>query len=528
MKMTKKAVLTVLCCSWLAAGCLDLDVVANQSAPTAEQVLSDPAELEAVVAGTWRTLWNYSENSSSVYYGVGGVGDEWTSGNTTLVQWTITEPRQPYPNDYSLDNRFLSQNPWYAIYEKIDDVNQAMKIIEQDGIKIVSGTQDNTDRARAWGYFVQGALYSIFALSYDQASISLPDTDRSKADWWHYKPYPEVAKVAIQQLEKAISIAETADPFETPAEWTSGVPVNNDLLIRLAHTYIARLMTYLPRTPEERKDVSQGGIVDWRLVLEHANKGITEDFAPTMSSSGIVSGQIRYPQTPTIMVASNRLVGPADMSGNYAEWLSKPLSERDRFLIVTHDRRITGTDELGNPDPTVDGKYFRYAETCCAANWQSYQRGHYYWYRYNGTYTTGKKVMLSVDELNLIKAEAHYRLGELQAAADLINITRVANGELPPVTIDGVPGDIDNCVPRSFDGTECGTLLDALHHERMIEGAGLNQYRTWWDRRGFGTLVKDTYTQFPVPVRELQAMGLPFYTTGGEYGSAADGILKVR
>jgi hypothetical protein len=126
---------------------------------------------------------------------------------------------------------------------------------------------------------------------------------------------------------------------------------------------------------------------------------------------------------------------------------------------------------------------------------------------------------MSVDEMRLLKAEAELRLGNLQDAADLINVTRVGNGELAPVGPNGVP-ESDSCVPRRDDGS-CGTLLDALEYERLIELAGLEATRAYVDRRGFGTLKTGTFLQLPVPGEELQMLGQPIYTFGGVGGEWA-------
>lgn len=530
MRMRKGSALALALSAGVLSGCLDLDVVSNQGAPTAEQVLTEPAEIQLVAAGTWSTLWNYLENNTSSHYAMGAMGHEWISGNATLIQYTGLEPRTQYPNDYSLNNRFVSQNPWYAIYEGIDNATQVLMQLETRGVRLMlidegeTERTDKTDRARAFAYYTQGALYGIIALTYDQASVSLHTTDKTRDDWWAYKPYTEMANVAIGQLEKSIQIAQSTAPFVIPGAWTGGTPIDNAMLVRMAHYHMARIKAYLPRTPAERRDVSQGGIVNWAQVIAHTNAAITENFMVNLATGGRVSDYTRYMNSQATMVTDPRAYGPADVSGNYAAWQAQPVAERSKFLVTTTDRRITGAT------PTTSGKYFRYVATCCGATWQSYMTGFYVWHR-NGNpvrWNTGSKVHMSLDEMNLLRAEGYLRTGQLQQAVELINRTRVANGELPPVTIEGVPGTTQSCVPRNYAGTACGTLLDALHHERVIELYGLNNYRAWWDRRGFGTLSVGTYTQLPVPVRELQALSQPFYTTGGTQGSSADGVLQVR
>ena len=91
-----------------------------------------------------------------------------------------------------------------------------------------------------------------------------------------------------------------------------------------------------------------------------------------------------------------------------------------------------------------------------------------------------------VSEMDLLKAEGLIRLGRAAEAVPLINKTRVANGQLPPVTVDGPP-DEPGCVPRKLNG-QCGSLWDALRYEKRIEGLGVSAVIAYFDARGWQTL----------------------------------------
>ena len=91
-----------------------------------------------------------------------------------------------------------------------------------------------------------------------------------------------------------------------------------------------------------------------------------------------------------------------------------------------------------------------------------------------------------VSEMDLLKAEGLIRLGRAAEAVPLINKTRVANGQLPPVTVDGPP-DEPGCVPRKLNG-QCGSLWDALRYEKRIEGLGVSGVIAYFDARGWQTL----------------------------------------
>lgn len=149
-------------------------------------------------------------------------------------------------------------------------------------------------------------------------------------------------------------------------------------------------------------------------------------------------------------------------------------------------------------------------------------RWSYYYYKRNGTdltWQTGPQVAMTVTEMDLLKAEALIRLGRAAEAVPLINKSRVANGELPPVTTDGPP-DGPGCVPRKENGV-CGSLWDALRYEKGVEGIGVSGVIAFFDARGWQTLPENTPIHLPIPGRELQTLQLPLYTFGGPGGQGS-------
>jgi hypothetical protein len=121
--------------------------------------------------------------------------------------------------------------------------------------------------------------------------------------------------------------------------------------------------------------------------------------------------------------------------------------------------------------------------------------------------------------MDLLKAEALIRLGRAAEAIPLINKTRVANGQLPPVTIDGPP-DEAGCVPRKLNG-QCGSLWDALRHEKKMEGFGVSGVIAYFDARGWQTLPENTIQELPVPGSELATLLMSNYTFGGPGGQSS-------
>jgi starch-binding outer membrane protein, SusD/RagB family len=123
-------------------------------------------------------------------------------------------------------------------------------------------------------------------------------------------------------------------------------------------------------------------------------------------------------------------------------------------------------------------------------------------------------------ENDLLIAEALVRTnGDLGRAATLINKTRVTRGGLPPVSA----------------ATPKNDLLGAIFYEHDVElydtGAGqgwFNRRRidltatynglpigNIWASRGGSNLQKGTPRHLPIPAKELETLGMPVYTYGG-------------
>jgi hypothetical protein len=266
------------------------------------------------------------------------------------------------------------------------------------------------------------------------------------------------------------------------------------------------------RSPAERETLT-----NWTAVLNHISK-VQDDVVVALGSGARDSQYLARSQHATAnprMYANVRLYGPADTSGAYQAWLATPPDDRERFLVETPDRRLTGED---GPESRGSRFIFR-ANTNVDRSFGGYRES---FYQFQGhvtpagaaTWNTGTFAVLPLRELRLYQAEAHYRAGQYGAAADLINVTRVGNGQLPPVTGQGVVPGGTGCVPRTESGA-CGDLWDALVYERMMELSFIEPARTFLDRRGLGTLFPGTMIHLPIPGSRLEILGIPRYTFGG-------------
>lgn len=529
MKFTR--LFSMLLLLGVAGGCQDL-VVDNVTDPDRTAVLAEAGAVQNLIASSWNSVWTVSQDQGSTARRLPGYVDEGTANHRNLIDYA-DEPRQAFPNSQSGNARYLVQAPWYETYEGAANAMDGLAAIETGGIDMPTDagaetTQAANDRAKAFAWLNHGVLYGYLAMIFDQASTVDLNTDLEDASQLEYRPYPEVQQFAMNSLQKAIDIAQAAPDFETPAGWMGGVSLTNEEMVRLANSYMARLMVYTPRNPAER------ATVDWAGVVDLVDAGIQEDIVVQMTTGGLSSAYFQYMLQILAQrwSADFRLIGPADVSGAYAAWVDAPRAEREPFDIVTPDRRITGEDGSGNPAPRAPGKYFRWTDEAINVHEVApYLQGLYKWSRFDvGTFpwSEAPNPLMTVAEMDLLKAEALLRSNMPEEAAALINRTRVENGELPPVTAAGVPGDLSSCVPRTQTGDACGSLLTALHYERLIEGVGLDIWRTWFDRRGFGTLQQGTFEQLPVPAQELESFRQPVYTFGGSGEFSADADETVQ
>jgi hypothetical protein len=535
-----------------AAACQDMDVT-NPNNPNRESVLQSPADVQALVSGTFVQWFNRVEGSN-VTIPMSTIADEFSTaffdfGGLELSQEPRAQlnPRSPNSNHSAV---------WQDYYRVIAGVNTAFRAIEEGNLTVREGGADVTMRLRAFGKFMQGLAHGQVALTFDKGYVSSEGLDfetltfEEAAD--QVRPYTEVLDTAIAQLEQAIEIAQ-ANTFTLPAtqaQWIPGLTISNQQLARLAHTYIARFIAYTPRTPAER------AAVNWQEVLTHLDQGITGDFAPEgtpdiMESLYKNRASRQRTTTPSdFMRVDYMVVGPADTTEGFRSWYNTPAAQRQPFRLQTPDRRIEGlatwnratgawtgatppTTCANVPSPSASsrptascGLYMGFHDEVAFFNpgRGTYLRSFYFYHRYGrGTsWESGPITIINQAELDLLRAEALIRLGRAADAVPLINKTRVPNGGLAPVTIDGVPGAAPNCVPRKISGA-CGNLWDALRYEKRIETLGLNGGIPFYDHRGWGILLEGSILQFPMPVVDIELLfgSDAVYTFGGDLPGSA-------
>ncbi len=579
MRLTRRiaAAAAGVCAAVTACYKLDIAAVQPTTAFTREQVLEKPELIELVIAGVFINFWGgatYDQpNIQLALYGEeittsANTVPNFNRGATTpVVLWDFAqEPRTKFDNSLT-GTSFFARDPWSNFYEANAAATDMPRQIKERNLKIIdpSNGQDNTLRVLAFAKFIQGLSHVNLAMLFDSASVIDETVDLSKVPQLSFHAYPEVRDSGIKWLEDAIAMARTRSfVFPLKADlWVYNTAVTNDEMAAIAHSYIARAMAYSPRTPAER------AAVDWAKVKQHIQQGVTAPFGPRGVPNPLITMDLRAimsapPQniaticnaggvsTGTNFCVLNgtsnfagtarvdlRLLGPADTSGAYQVWLQKVSQARfdtvAPFIVRTPDKRI---QEPGSTTPLPKPVFFKYTDVVPPITIMPPERGPYYWSNYwtssrannnnqqfpadgggrirrTGDLNVIQDAMLLPAEMDLLLAEAEIRLGNPGAAVPLINKTRVGNGELPPVTVNGVPPG-PGCVPKRYDGS-CGNLMDALMYEKRIETYGTAI--SFFDLRGWGCLLEGTPTQLPPPGRQLDLLGKPNYTYGGAPGS---------
>jgi hypothetical protein len=576
MKLMRRSLAAAAAACAVAGGfaCYDLDVEAIQptSSFTREQVLEKPELIELVIAGVFINFWG-GATYAQPWVQLSIYGEELTSSANSspnfnrdatqpIILWDFAqEPRAAFDNS-STGSSFFARDPWSNFYEANAAATDLPRLVKERGLKIIDPATgaDNTLRVLAFAKFIQGLSHAHLGMLFDSSAVINETVDLSKIPQLPFQPYTAVRDSGIKWLEDAIGMAKQRSfVFPLKADlWIYNTAVSNDEMAAIAHSYIARALAYSARTPQERQ------AVNWARVKSEIAQGVTAPFGPRGLPNPLISMDYRAmvsapPQnTAAVCTAGGtnfcgphagvarvdlRLLGPADTSGAYQDWLRKVSNPATRdtatpFIVRTPDKRIQAP---GNTTPLIKPVFFKYTDIVPPIAIMPTERGSYYWSNYwsssralnNNTQLPlegGGRARRNVNDLGLIQdamllpaemdlllAEAEIRLGNPAAAVALINKTRVANGELPPVTVNGVPAG-PGCVPKRFDGS-CGNLMDALMYEKRIETYGTAI--SYFDLRGWGCLLEGTLTQLPPPGRQLDLLGKPLYTYGGVGGPSS-------
>ncbi len=530
-KLTK--VLSGVLVAVALAACSDPLNVTNTNNPDRTRVLARPSDLEALIAGGFKTVVNGT-------FGTDGIAPSartmsWENASN-LANWGLG-PRSALPRsfiDNSRGNAYLNENYYDFLYTQraarsaADGLNRMVV----GGVTLGYAAQDA--RAKSFAWFCLGVAMGYTALGYDSASIINPYDDLAYVS--PLSGYNDVAAAAIAALDSAAhwdSLGTGTNGFPLPSNWINGMTPSAADFLRLISSYRAYIRANVARTPAER------AAVNWPLVLRDAAAGITSTVTVTTGGTGwAIAGNQWYLYQQWGQL--NAMIGgQADTSGGYDTWLSTPQGNKVQYLILTPDQRFPSGNsraaQIANSPavpqvqagvPHGDKLYFRNRVTADpdAAPWSTY----YDWYRmlawYNNS-STGPYPIFTKAQNDLLLAEARLNTGDIPGAAALIDLTRTANG-LPALSgvvttaTQPVPGGAA-CVPRVPDPAQgytksiCGDIMDALKYEYRLETMYVSYISQYFSGRGWGDLPEGTPFQWPVPYQEMDTRRETFYNMGG-------------
>ncbi len=544
-----------LCGVALALGlgaCRDPLAVANSNNPDRTKALGTANDLENLLGNTYAIV-----HSGTLGGAVLKTGDSQNDGLQTQLLTIGMEsvsglanfamgPRSIIPRS-AIDNSINGQGNVGNLRDFVIEHRAArLATLALAQLKVLGtlGTPARDARARAFGKFVEGVGMGNLALAYDSAAI-MTETNTTDIDV-PLAGYQTVMATALADLDTAVQVAlivpTSSDGFPLPTTWINGVAVSQALFIQFVHSYKARFLAGVVRSPADP--------VNWNQVFSEASAGITADFNIVMSPTN--GWEVSFAQRQQYVSTSwgqmsQFFLGMADTSGAYDTWLGLAPASRVPFVVVTPDKRMPQgtTRDAQNadqqPSTFASTRYFRNRPPGADYPGDPLQISMYDYYRsfdfsQNNT-GNGPYPIMTAAEIRLLAAEALLRLGgvaNIDSAAKLINVSRVAKGGLPPLDITAtdtsavVPGG-NACVPRvpdaaqNYKKTRCGNMWDALKWEYRLETAFTGYGMWYFAARGWGDLPEGTAVNWPVPYQELQVRLVPIYGVGGVGGTGGSG-----
>jgi hypothetical protein len=515
-------------------GCRDALQVENRNNPDRPRVLQTPTDVEGlastqfqqVISGTLGSIARVQTGMMTAsFMNASGLANAGLGPRSGI-------DRQPIDNNRG--NAYAFEN--YADFRILSGVgrNTADILGRAKAPEFTLGTTvPDENRLKAWTHFVHGVSLGYLSLVYDSAAVTRPAD--GPLDVPPLETYQAVNTYALAQFDSALAFAGIG-MSSLPSGWLTGPGgevVSQARFIQVVRSFRAKFRAEVARNPAER------AAVDWNLVIADATAGIQTNLLiamnPTQNWDYTWLATTLHFRDANWHQMTYYIIGMADVSGGFEDWLSTPRDQRVPFTIVTPDTRFprgaTRAAQNRTPttdnDPLPDGQYFRNrlpGKDQAAVGWQNSQYDHYRFRAFANANRVGEFPFFTRAENDMLAAEGHIRRGNIPAAAALIDRTRTTSG-LPALAgavssaTQLVPGGAQ-CVPRipvgpTFTTTACGTIFEAMKWEKRMETA-YTTYGAWFfDSRGWGDLPVGTPIHWPVPNQEADARLSPIYNLGG-------------
>jgi hypothetical protein len=519
----------------MVAGC-ELDVQ-NPNDPDAERAFSDPAGLEQLMGGAFRT-WVGTRGGYFTSLPMTAMADNYTaSWNNAAIRF-YSSVASDCPQRCGWNNSATApeaaggpsvEEHWYGYYTVLSSANDVLRAIEAgicfDDDCDVKDTQ--TSRNKAIAKMLQGMALAGLAMSYDKGFVIDETADLSNPTAIEFSTREDMRDAALESFDAAYAEADGGSwksdaQLTTDADWMgvgAGREYTRQQVLQLIRTMQAELIAMFPRNAAENAQA------DWARVATLASQGISSgtqfDWEYYIDFSGAASGAVTL---DWVKVWGNS-IGTMRVDTRVADLLTDnhrhpwPEPGGNPCPTVSPDRRVGD----GSWGPANNSTFATKAKTanagtdfaCSGAAIFPAARGQYHQSNlqhirynhlaYNGENVppfdeTGQDPFYTRQMNDLLWAEGLIRSagGDKALAAAKINNSRVGRGSLPAVS----------------GGASTTELLAALHYEQEIEFMGQGP-TPFFNRRRIDGLQPGTPRHLPVPAKELDVLVREVYTFGG-------------
>ena len=511
------------------AGACDPDLnVTNPNEPDVARAISTPSDVRQLIGSSYNTWFlgmqgcytGQCEPNPGMALEVMGDVATMAFGNFG-ARFNGQEPRLAYNNSSAAADGRVASDAYDSMYGALGAANDGLKAIER-GVRVATGNSapDETPQFQAFAWLVQGMALGFQSQVFNEGFVVLEDTPDATAV---LEPYKAVAAAAVGSLDKAVA-ASSGQSWSIPVEFTPGIELTAEKLGRMANTMAARVLAYNARTAAENT------ATDWAKVASYADKGISTGAVPFNLEIQGDGGNTWFDLTKgynnleSWMRVDPRIIQEADptqplvFTSTAAPARSIPADlrfSRGTPDPVTGNVRQEGADFWYNqniPFPEARGVYF-------FSNW-SHARYVDHSYEVDAPFLTLVPYVLAAEN-DLLLAEALIRSGgDKNRAATLINKTRVGRGGLSPATGAMSDNELLGMIFYEYDvelwGTSAG--IGWMQRRRIDTNITYNglPIGNIWGFRGGSNLQKGTPRSLPVPAKELETLGIPVYTFGGD------------
>jgi hypothetical protein len=509
----------------LATGC-DLNIE-NPNAPDAPRAFVDPAGLQQLLGGSFRT-WIEAREGYFVMP-LTAMADNYTASWNNAALRFYSSVGVECPSRCGWTNSATApeaaggpavEAQWYGYYTVLSSANDVALAIKNGLCFDDDCASDSTftTRNKAIAKMLQGMAFAGIALGYDQGFAVDENSDLSNPSALPFSTRAEMRDAALTKFSEAYTTAGI-ESWSTEPEWMgvgSGQSYTNTQIQQLIRTMQAELIALWPRNGAENtaadwasvatyasQGISSGTPFNWEFFIDITARECGIDCVKTWGNS---IGTMRVDTRVAAMVTTNHQNPWPDPNGNPCPTVSNDLRVGDGSYGPSDDfngySTIAYTGNEGTDYacsgvaifPPARGQYHQ-------SNLQHvrYQHLAYRGEDLPGFDGTGQAPMYTPQMNDLLWAEGLLRSGGLATtAAGKINNSRVNRGGLSTLTgAEGTPA-----------------LLTALQYEQELEFMGQGA-TVFFNRRRVDGLIAGTPRHLPVPAKEMDVLQRASYTFGG-------------